>query len=147
MIEENLNGKRKWQKFPSQRFRQPFYQCRQQNLCYQRDGILLKLRIGEKIVGLTGRTKRILLTPNATPEMAVHEISHVLLETLPKQEQSIVLGKYVKAGKISDWEVKNKFHYEKFAIDLTDYISGKKQSPELKIFLMSYFQNKKDYHP
>lgn len=80
----------------------------------------------------------------ANPEIANHEIAHVVIEELPDNVRLSLLDRYAKvkspewiqAGQDPTWVVKNGFHEEEIAMDYGQYLSDtSKLRPEVKTFI------------
>lgn len=69
------------------------------------------------------------------PIYANHEIAHIVLHTLPEHEYVKLPKDYAKLMKLDEWEVKNKFHHERLAMDYGNYLNNPKSvDPKLRKF-------------
>jgi len=83
---------------------------------YQTEGKKAKIDWRDKVLIFENEEAR------NNPEIFGHELAHILLGSLKPDIKKNMLDEYIKVGDISEWEVKNGYHNEKFAIDYTKYI-------------------------
>ncbi len=79
----------------------------------------------------------------SNPDIVNHEIAHVLFEELTDAPREAALADFIKVKGSSDWEIRNHFVREDFAMEFGQYLSDpSKMSPELVAIFEKHFPSR-----